>query len=135
MTDFMYSKAKKKFEDGDVDLLVAGIKIALVAATYSPSQANDEFYDPAIVDDVQADSANLANKSTTDGLFDADPAEFTGVTGDECTMAVAWLDTGTPATSPVLFKLDAGVAGLPYMPSGANVVLNWGAYIFALADA
>ena len=82
--------------------------------------------------DVDADA--ILTKTTTAGAFDADPAEFTAVTGDGVDMAVVYVDTGDAATSDLLCKLDSGVTGLPYTPSGADVLLNWGAYIFALTD-
>lgn len=127
MADWMYTLAKKKLLDGDIDLLVGTIKVSLVdTAVYTPVQATDEFYDPAIsgAGKVVATSAALTTKTTTGGAFDADPAAFTAVTGATVEAAVIWLDTGVAATSPLIAKLDAGVTGLPYTPSGADVLLN-----------
>ena len=136
MTDFMYASAKKKLMDGDIDLLVADIKVVLVdAADYTPVQATDDFLADIAAGGRVATSANLANKTTTGGEFVADSAEFTAVTGDPVEMAVIYVDTGDAATSALLAKLDSGVTGLPYTPSGADVLLNWGTYIFALVDA
>lgn len=135
MADFVYTSAKKKLLDGDIDLLVADIKVVLVDATdYTPAQATDEFLDDIPAAGRVATSANLANKTTTGGAFDADPASFTAVTGDGADMAVLYVDTGVEATSALICKLDSGVTGLPYTPSGADVLLNWGTYIFKLLD-
>jgi glutamine synthetase type III len=135
MADWMYTLAKKKLLDGDIDLLVSDIKVAMIdTAVATPVQATDEFLSPEFDGAIIASSANLANKTTTGGAFDADPAEFSAVTGDSVEAVVIYVDSGDPDTSPVIAKLDTGVTGLPYTPSGADVILTWGAYIFALTD-
>ena|SRR5664279_6276887 len=132
MADFMYTLAKKKILDADIDLLVDNIKVVLVdALDYTPAQATDEFLSDIVAAGRVATSPNLATKTTTGGAFDAADVTFTAVTGDQLEMAVIYKDTAVATTSPLIAKLDS-VTGLPYTPSGADVVLRWGTYIFAL---
>jgi len=132
MTDYLYTLAKKKILDADIDMLVDNIKVILVDATdYTPAQATDEFLSDVTAAGIVATSGNLATKTTTAGAFDAADITFTAVTGDSVEMAVIYKDTAVATTSPLIAKLDS-ITGLPYTPSGADVVLRWGTYIFAL---
>jgi len=67
----------------------------------------------------------LAGKTVTDGVADADPADFGLVTaGDAIQLLVLYKDTGTQSTSRLIAAIDTAT-GLPVTPSGGNVTVNW----------
>src|SRR5660397_287652 len=115
MADFMYTLAKKKILDADIDLLVDNIKVCLVdALDYTPAQATDEFLSDVTAAGIVATSGILAPKTTPAGAFNAADITFTAVTGDSVEMAVIYKDTGVGTTSPLIAKLDS-ITGLPYL--------------------
>lgn len=126
MANALYTLAKKKLLDADIDLLVDDIKVVLVdAADYTVNLATDEFLSSIAVAGRVATSANLAGKTTTGGVFDATDAVFTSVTGDPCEAYVIYKDTGVAATSPLIAYFDTVSAGLPITPNGADINLVW----------
>lgn len=135
MPNALYTRAKKKLLDADIDLLVDDLKIVLVdAADYTVNLATDEFLADIPAGGRVATSANLASKTTTGGVFDAEDVTFTAVTGDPCECYVLYKDTGVAATSPLIAYFDTAT-GLPITPNGAdiNLVFDSGANkIFAL---
>ena len=111
--------------------LTGTVKVTLVdAADYTYSAAHD------FIDDVPSGArvatATLSNKTYTSGQFDADDITFTSVTGDQSEALVIWIDTGVEGTSRLVAYIDTGVTGLPVTPSGGNITVTWGSYIFAL---
>jgi len=80
------------------------------------------------------DAVTLTNISTTNGVFDADDAVFSDVTGASVEACIGYLDSGDEATSRLLFYFDVAT-GLPVVPNGGNITAQWdnGAYkIFSL---
>ena len=76
----------------------------------------------AIVTDVTL-GAKTANGAGADpGCFDAGDATFTAVpSGAAIDCLVVYKDTGTPATSPLLFYID----GFTVTPNGGDVTVQW----------
>ena len=132
MANAVFPKAKEGFLDGSIDLDTAVIKVALVRG-YTYNSAHD------FVDDVtgaggtlHATSAALANKTVTNGVFDADDITFTTPSTDSNDHAllvfqssavgggsdvaassqrlIAWIDTGT---------------GIPIKPAGGDITVVW----------
>lgn len=123
MTDAIYGLARKKFLDGDIDMLVDDIKVVLVdSGVYTVSIDADEFFDD--IASVVATSGNLASKTTTLGVFDAADITFTSVTGNESEALVVYKDTGTASTSPLIAYID-GATGLPVTPNGGDITVTW----------
>ena len=129
----LYPIGKKGLLDGTIDLLDDTIKAALIdTAVYTYSAAHD-FYDDLSAGVVGTPVA-LTNKTTTAGVFDADPTVILSVTGDSCEAIGIYKDTGTPTTSPLIAYIDSGT-GLPVTPDGNNITLTWsGSGIFGLED-
>lgn len=128
MSNAIYPKFKEALLDGssNIDLNDGTVKVILVdTADYTYSAAHD------FLDDVAAGArvatATLANTTVTNGLFDADDATFTSVTGDTSEALIIYIDTGSESTSRLVAYIDTGVTGLPVTPNGGNIALAWNA--------
>jgi hypothetical protein len=131
MTNTLYPIGKKAFLDGDIDLLSDTIKIALVdTGTTAYSAAHDFYAD--ISGAVVGTPVTLTGKSTTGGVFDADDATFTGVSGATVEAVVIYQDTGNAATSRLIAFIDTA-SGLALTPNGGDIDVTWHASgIFAI---
>jgi hypothetical protein len=145
MANKLYPKYKQALLGAGVNLVAGTVKAQLVdtgAYTYSDAHS--------FLSDIPSaarfgNAATLANKTVANGvvngvdvvLFDADDALFTSVpagtgTTDKEEAIVLFLDTGTPATSQLIYFIDTAT-GLPVTPNGGNIVVAWNtAGIFAL---
>jgi len=141
MANALYPKFKEKLLNPGtlgstsgtaVDLSDDTIKIALVdtgAYTYSTAH---EFYS-SVSAAVIGTPQTLANKTVTNGVFDADNVTFTAVSGVSVEALVIYKDSGTAATSPLILYLDVATSGLPVTPNGGNIDVTFNASgIFAL---
>lgn len=135
MANAVYPKYKEALLDGaaDIALDTGSVKAVLIdLADYTYSAAHD------FLDDVPSGArvgtpVALSGKTITNGVFDADNVTLSAVTGDQVEAVLLFIDTGDEATSRLVAYLDTGVTGLPYTPSGANVLIEWNASgIFAL---
>ena len=125
MANALYAKAKEKFLSGAIDLLTDDIKVSAVdGADYTPDLNADEFFDDIPSGAIVDTTANLSGKSVTGGVFDASDVTLTSVSGDPFEMLVIWKDTGTPATSPLIAKIDTAT-GLPATPAGVDIPIVW----------
>ena len=133
MANALYSKAKEAFLNGSINMVANTVTIALVDTgvyTYSAShQYRNEVSNSAIIS-----STSLSSKTVTNGVFDADDATFTSVTGANCEALLIFQDTGVQSTSRLIAFIDSAT-GLPILPNGGDitVVFSSGASkIFAL---
>ncbi len=111
--------------DANVDLEAGTVKVSLVdTGTYTYSAAHQFFSD---LTGVTATSAALTTKSVTNGIFDADSASFTGVSGNQSEALIIWIDTTVAGTSRLVAYIDTGVTGLPVTPNGGDITVNWNA--------
>jgi len=123
MGDFVYTKAKEKFMNGDLDLDTDTIKAGIVDATDYTSNTTHEFLSSVTAAAIEA-SGVLANVTITNGEFDADDVTLTTVSGDECEAVIIWKDTGNSTTSPLICYIDSAT-GLPITPNGGDITLDW----------
>ena len=65
-------------------------------------------------------STTLANKTITNGVFDADDATFSSVTGANCEALLIFQDTGIQTTSRLIAYIDSAT-GLPILPNGGDI--------------
>lgn len=133
MANALYPKAKEAFLNADIDMATDTITIALVDTgnyTYSSEhQFRDDVPDNAVIS-----STNLSNKTTTNGVFDADDATFTSVTGANCEALIIFQNTGTQANSRLIAYIDSAT-GLPILPNGGDITVAFSSganRIFAL---
>ena len=123
MANALYDLGRQAFLEGAIDYLADDIKCALVRNDYVPNLATDDYYDN-VNSYVVGTPVSLSNKTSTNGVADADNLTFTAVTGTNVTYLVLYQDTGVAATSHLIALWDT-VAGLPYTPTGADVVVAW----------
>jgi hypothetical protein len=125
MASALFAKAKKAFLDKDIDMLVDNIKVVLVdSADYTLDLVAHDFLDDIPAGARVGTSGNLANKSTTGGVFDADDITITTVTGDQFEYIIIYMDTGTASTSYLIACIDTAT-GLPCTPNGGDITINW----------
>jgi hypothetical protein len=119
MANALYSKAKEAFLNGSINMVANTITIALVDTgvyTYSAThQFRNEVSNSAVIS-----STTLANKTITNGVFDADDATFSSVTGANCEALLIFQDTGIQTTSRLIAYIDSAT-GLPILPNGGDI--------------
>jgi len=124
MANALYDKGRKAFMDGDIAILTDDIDVILVDTdAYAVDLVNDEFLDAISVGD-RISTTTLTGKSSTGGIFDADNAVFSAVTGDVSEALVLVKDTGNAATSRLIAYIDTAT-GLPATPDGGDKTVTW----------
>ena len=133
MANALYPKAKEAFLNADIDLDADTITIALIDTGNYTYSASDQ-YRSDISDDAVISTATLANKTMTNGVFDADDATFTSVTGANCEALIIFQNTGSQANSRLIAFIDSAT-GLPILPNGGDITVAFSSgsnRIFAL---
>ena len=125
MANALYDKARQAFLDGDLDWAANDIKVYLIdTADYRVNLATDDFADDIAGAAKVATSGNLAGKSSTNGVADANDVTFTAVSGDVSEALVIWQDSGSQATSRLIAYIDSAT-GLPVTPNGGDITVAW----------
>lgn len=101
------------------------VKVALIDTADEAYNAADQFLSDVTSAGIVATSAALTTKTFTNGVFDADDAAFTGVTGDQSEALIVYIDTGTAATSRLMLFIDTASSGLPVTPNSGNINVTW----------
>lgn len=104
---------------------VFNVKAYLLTSAYTYSAAHEFASDlTGILTDGR--SPAFANKSTTNGVFDADDVTLPTVTGSQTAASfVIVIDSGTDSTSRLVAYLDTGVTGLPFLTNGGDITITW----------
>jgi hypothetical protein len=135
MANVLYPKAKEDFLAGNLDLSSNTITIALIDTDIYTFSSADEHRDDIPNSSVVAE-ANLANKTITAGVFDADDATFTAVSGANCEALIIYhTDTAGGNTASRLIAYIDTATGLPILPNGGDIIVRFNAgpdKIFAL---
>ena len=133
MANQLFPKAKEDFLAGNLNLTSNTITIALIDTdiyTFSSSHEDrDDVPNSAVVAET-----TLANKTITSGVFDADDATFTAVSGANCEALIIYHTTGSNTTSRLIAYIDTAT-GLPILPNGGDIIVRFSAgadKIFAL---
>jgi len=130
MANSWYTLGKQHILAAEVDLEDDDIRAILIdTADYTVDLDTDEYLDDIPGAARVATSGDLANKTITGGVFDADNKTISSVSGDSVEAIVLYKHTGTESTSILLFYMDE-MNGLPFTPDGTDVTVNWpsGAY-------
>ncbi len=133
MADVVYNATKLDLLKGTIDYANDTIKVALVTDSYTPNQDTHAFFDD-VTNEISgtgytAGGETLANQAVSqdntdnEGVFDADDQVWTGATFTT-RAAVMYKDTGTPATSPLMFYFDFLSNK---SPSATNFTIQWNA--------
>lgn len=133
MANSMYDFGLENLLEGSIDFDANNIKIVLIdeADDTIDLDADEDLADRAVASRV-ATSGNLATKTTTDGIADADNVTLSAVSGDPSESIDTYKDTGTESTSLLICNHDTGT-GLPVTPNGGDIICSWNASgIFSL---
>jgi hypothetical protein len=127
MANFIYKKAKQALLNGDIAVDTNDLKVLLVnTATYTSNQNSDEFVSDIAASAIKARSNALANKSTTNGVLDANDVQYEGYSGAAFDAIILYQVGTSDADSRLIFYIDTS-DGLPF--EGANnslgVTINW----------
>ena len=132
MANTLYPKGKQKILSAAINFPTDTIKAILVTGSYTYSTAHEFLSD---LGTTVGTAQTLANKTVTDGVFDADDITFaTLAPGSNLKAVVLYKDTGVAGTSSLIDYIDT-VTGLPMATNGGDVQIQWdnGAYkIFSL---
>lgn len=124
MADAMYNNYREEAMKGLRALNTEVIKVTGVTSGYSFNAAHTSLNDIAGANRVHT-SAALSNKTTTNGIFDADDVTFTAVAaGSAIAALVVYVEAGTSASSTLILYLDSA-AQLPVTPNGGDIIIQW----------
>lgn len=128
MANAIYPKYKKNQMSGGANhnLISGSVKAVLIADTYTYNAAHEFLSDIPSGARVSISGA-LTSKAVTDSAaFQSANGRFEAVTGPACNAIGVFVDTGNPATSPLVAYIDTVAAGLPVTPAGAsyNIVVD-----------
>jgi len=127
MSNALYDKGREKFLTGAISWSSDDIKAVLVdTGAYTPNLSTHEFLSDIAGGARIATSANLASKTTTDGVADAADVTFSAVSGATVELIVLYKDTGSAATSPLIAAIDTAT-NLPVTPNGGDITVQWDA--------
>lgn len=133
MANGLYPKAKEAFLNGSINMIANTITIALVDTgvyTYSTShQFRSDISNSAVIS-----TSTLANKTIANGIFDADDALFSSVTGANAEALIIFSDSAVQGTSRLIAYIDSAT-GLPILPNGGDITVAFSSgssRIFAL---
>jgi hypothetical protein len=119
MANALYPKAKEAFLNGSINMVANTVTIALVdTGVYTYSSAHQ--YRNEVANNAVISSTTLSNKTITNGVFDADDATFSSVTGANCEALLIFQDTGVQSTSRLIAYIDSAT-GLPILPNGGDI--------------
>jgi hypothetical protein len=121
----LYDTGRAALLGADVDWLADNIKCVLVdTADYTVNLSTHDFLDDVAAGARVATSGNLAGKTATAGVADADNVTFSAVTGDVSEALVIYKDSGSAATSQLIAYIDSAT-GLPVTPNGGDITVAW----------
>jgi hypothetical protein len=110
-----------------VDLVADNIKCLFYAGSFSSAH---EFVSALTGASIIARSGNLAGKTVTAGVFDANDVTVTAVSGAAFTHVILYDDTGTDSTSRLIAIFDIA----SFTPTGGDISVIWNASgLFSIA--
>lgn len=127
MANRLYKKGKEQFAGGGINWTGDNIKCLLVdSGAYTVDTNTHDFLDDVPAGSRIATSGNLAGKTKTNGVCDANDVTFTAVSGVQSEYLIVYKDTGTESTSPLIAFYDTAT-GLPVTPNGGDITVQWNA--------
>jgi hypothetical protein len=126
MSNTLYPKFKKRCATTGGNLVAGTVKAVLIDLAQYTYSANHEFLSDIAAGARVGTHVALTNKTVSDlGVFDADNASFTGLSGAPTLEAVIlYVDTGVEATSPLVLIYDTAT-GLPIGAGAASGTITW----------
>lgn len=120
MANFVYSKAKEAFLNGEIDVLADVLKVLIVDSSYIPNQGSNEFVSNIAASAIKYRTTALQNVSNVDGTLDADNIPIISYPGNPFNAVVIYKDTGSDATSRLVAYIDTS-PGLPFTGSATDI--------------
>lgn len=125
MANALYDFGRNAFLTGQLNWLVTPVWAVLIDTTrYSVNLATDQYLLVVPVGARISSSGPLTGATAVAGVADASDVTFTAVTGALCEALVLYQNTGVDATSQLIAYIDTAT-GLPFLPSGGNVAIQW----------
>lgn len=126
MSNALYPKYKEALITGssNISLSAGTVKVLLIDSADYTYSASHQFLSDVAGAAIVATSSALTGKTVTNGLFDADDTSFSSVSGDVSEALIYYIDTGSSATSRLVYFEDTGVTGLAVTPNGSNITLT-----------
>ena len=122
MANTFFPKGKQKILSAAINFPTDTIKAILVTDSYAYSTAHEFLSD---LGTTVGTAQTLANKTVTDGVFDADDITFaTLAPGSNLKAVILYKDTGVAGTSALIDYIDT-VTGLPMATNGGDVQIQW----------
>jgi hypothetical protein len=111
-----------------VDLVADNIKFLLYSGAITTTW---EFVSDLTGGSIVARAgSNLAGKTTTNGVFDANDQTVTAVSGSAFTHVILYKDSGADGTSPLIAVFDIS----SFTPTGGDITVVWNASgLFSIA--
>lgn len=134
MSNLLYPTFKQAAYDGTgVNLGTADVRAILIDTGAYTYNAADDFLND-IPGGAQIAVVALTGEAWSGGVFDANDATFSAVTGASVEAVVLYIHTGTSSTSRLIAYIDTAT-GLPVTPNGGDITVAWdngASKIFAL---
>ena len=132
MANNLYDKGREAFLTGQINWLSDTIKVSLLGVPVGANTlayvartsgvGSHEYLSSIPVENVLA-TTQLQNKSSSDGVADADDPLFSGVSGT-ITGIVIYKDTGVRTTSRLIAHID-DINGVFHQASGEDIKISW----------
>jgi hypothetical protein len=125
MASAVYNNFKDELGQGNVDLLTADLRLAVIdSADYTFSQTHD-FLDDVAVGSIVAVSGSITGKTLVDGLLDGTVPTITGVTGDPVEACILYVhDGGADRARLLIAFIDTesdGSTPISFTPNGSDL--------------
>lgn len=127
MSNFIYKKAKQALLNGDIDVDTKNLQVLFIDTTaYTADENTDEFVSHISPSAIKARSAALVNKTTTNGIFDADDANVVQYAGNPFHAIILYQVDFSDENSRLISYIDTS-DGLPFEGTNApqDVTISW----------
>jgi hypothetical protein len=126
MANSLYKKAKEAFLEGLLDLTDDTLKVCLVKNSYTVDLEAHQFLSDIGSSNIAATSSALVDKTTANGIFDADNITIEDYGTSGFNYVVLFKDTGVASTSRLIAYIDTA-DGLPVSSSSSaiSITINW----------
>lgn len=125
MANAFYTLGIERFLKGSISWNSDTIKIQFIDDTnYTPNLSTHEYLSDVSNTSWVGSATALASKGTTGGKASAANTTVASVSGSTIKYILIYKDTGTPSSSPLICLIDTAT-GLPYTPTGSDIVVVW----------
>jgi hypothetical protein len=125
MANALYDFGRNGYLSGVLNWLTDDVRAILIdTALYTVDLATDHYLAAVPSGARISVSLSLTTKTAVAGVADADDVAFTAVSGATVEAIVLYKHTGSDATANLIAYIDTST-GLPFLPSGGNVAIQW----------